>query len=157
MPKKDPGQLTSRQQAFIDNYQGDAVAAVRASGYTGNDRSIATTASRLLKNAEIVKKIKERDVKRLKPLIASREERQQFWTSVANDKNVKMSDRLKASELLAKSNCDFINKVEMSGSLATGPQIVVYLPNNERQIDKPEPVSETIDSLKQEETNDKEK
>lgn len=40
--------------------------------------------------------------------IATRKQRQQFWTTTTYDPSVNMSDRLRASELLGKSECDFI-------------------------------------------------
>lgn len=55
------------------------------------------------------------------PKIATARERQEFWTSIlrgqivdkdtaGNDAAAKMSDRLKASELLGKSQMDFVEK-----------------------------------------------
>jgi phage terminase small subunit len=52
--------------------------------------------------------------------IASREERQSFWSSVLRDQNIDMKDRLKASDLLGKSQADFITRTEVSGP-AGGP------------------------------------
>lgn len=45
--------------------------------------------------------------------IASRRHRQQFWTKVMVDRKVPMRDRLRASELLARSECDFVEKHEV--------------------------------------------
>ena len=43
----------------------------------------------------------------MQPVIATRDERQKFWTDVMNSSSEEMRDRLKASELLGKSEADF--------------------------------------------------
>jgi len=48
------------------------------------------------------------------PGIASKNERQEFWSSVIYDETQRMSDRLKASELLGKAHRDFVEQVEVS-------------------------------------------
>lgn len=45
--------------------------------------------------------------------IATREDRQSFWTEVMRDKLEKMVDRLRASELLGKSQADFVDRMEV--------------------------------------------
>lgn len=45
------------------------------------------------------------------PKIANRQQRQEFWSSVMNDAEVDLSVRLRASELLGKSEADFTEKV----------------------------------------------
>ena len=44
--------------------------------------------------------------------IATREERQSFWTSVIRDGDEDMRNRLKASELLGRSQTDFVERVD---------------------------------------------
>ncbi len=46
-------------------------------------------------------------------LIATREQRQEFWTAVMTDIEQDMRSRLRASELLAKSEGDFTEKVQV--------------------------------------------
>lgn len=50
---------------------------------------------------------------RADPQIATREERQHFWTSLMYDEGVEASQRNRASELLGKSQGDFIEQVEV--------------------------------------------
>ena len=50
------------------------------------------------------------------PGIASKNERQEFWSSVMMDETERMSDRLKASELLGKAAKDFVEQVEISAT-----------------------------------------
>ena len=47
--------------------------------------------------------------------IATREERQRFWTSVMMDESVEWPQRLRASELLARSQADFLDRREITG------------------------------------------
>lgn len=62
--------------------------------------------------------------------VANREERQAFWTAILRDESRPMSERLRASELLARSEADFITRVESKGM--TLEQLIVEgrLPSN---------------------------
>ena len=125
MPK-----LTAKQQAFVDHFNGNATEAAIKAGYS--EKNARNTGCRMLTNANVLAAIKKRQEKPRALRIATREERQAFWTRVlmgqeletkydseGNEykKTPEMRDRLKASELLAKSDCDFINKVELSGGV----------------------------------------
>lgn len=110
--------LTPRQQAFVDAYNGDGTAAARAAGYKGTDAVLAVTASRLLRTAKVAKEIRSRQERALRPLIATREERQRFWSEMMNSPEFEPRDRLKASELLGKSEADFTEKVDHSGAVS---------------------------------------
>jgi len=102
--------LTAKQQAFVEAYAGNATDAARRAGYTGTDHALEVTGSRLLRNAEVTAAIASRQAPAKAARIATRAERQEFWTSVAFDESQKMSDRLRAAELLGKSNADFIER-----------------------------------------------
>lgn len=108
--------LTVRQQAFVEAYAGNATAAALAAGYS--ERSARSQGQRLLTNDDIQDAIKAREAKRLAPTIATRQERQEFWTSVLRSEDEAMKDRLKAAELLGKSEGDFLERVEMDMTLS---------------------------------------
>ena len=108
--------LTPRQQAFVDAYAGNATEAAIAAGYSR--QTARAQGSRLLTNADIREAIEARRSKSSERLIATREDRQRFWTEVLRDVGSEMRDRLKASELLGKSEADFTEKVEHSGVVA---------------------------------------
>lgn len=117
--------LTPKQQAFVDAYAGNGVEAARAAGYTGDDATLATSASRLLKHAEVSAAIARRNavVEQARQeaavqagRIATRAERQAFWTKVMLDTTEEMSARLKASELLGKSEADFKERLEVDAT-----------------------------------------
>ena len=101
--------LTTKQKAFVAAYRGNAAEAARIAGYAPKwaDRQAHTL---MEKNGEIAAAIKEREQERVDAMIATREERQSFWTSVMRDEKTELKDRLRASELLAKSEADFMER-----------------------------------------------
>ena len=118
--------LNARQRAFVEAYCGNATEAAITAGYS--KKTAASIGERLLRNVEIKEALKEREKERLSSLIATREERQRFWTSMMRDEDRKEADRLKASELLAKSEGDFLDRAELSGpngSPLNPPQLVI--------------------------------
>ncbi len=104
--------LTYRQRRFVALYRGNATEAARLAGYTGDDPTLGVTGHELLKNPKVAEALKNRDEGKLKPYIADRLERQRLWTAVLRDKGADMKDRLKAAELLGKSEADFIDRVQ---------------------------------------------
>lgn len=101
--------MTNKQQKFIDCYDGDIKKAARKAdisyGY----------ARRLVTKGNILTAIRQRIDTEIRPtLIASRKERQKFWSDIMNDENQLMRDRLRASELLGKSEMDFPNRTELN-------------------------------------------
>ena len=72
---------------------------------------------RMLKNVEIAAAIQARENQKIRPFIANREARQRFWTETMLDLEQETRDRLKASELLGKSEGDFLERIELSGKV----------------------------------------
>ena len=105
--------LTAKQQRFVEAYTGNATQAAIAAGYS--EKTAPFIGAENLKKPKIIAELKSRETIRSTPLIASRAERQQFWSSVMRDKNQQMRDRLKAAELLGKSEADFIERQEITG------------------------------------------
>lgn len=104
--------LTTKQQRFVDFYDGNGIQTAREAGYTGDDNTLAQMANQNLKLPHIAQAIRARELDRIKGPIMTREQRQEFWTDMAlNAKHAK--DRLQASRLLAKSECDFVIKTEV--------------------------------------------
>ena len=116
--------LSDKQNKFIKAYAGNATKAARKAGY----KSPQSAARRNMENPHIQQLIKDRrdtEPETLK-LVADRQERQETWTNImrGDEKEEvlqkdgvvlkvtpKIPDRLKASELLGKSEGDFIDKV----------------------------------------------
>jgi phage terminase small subunit len=110
--------LNARQQKFVEVYNGNATEAAKIAGYTGADDSLAVTGSRLLNDPAVAAAIAARNKKVVGRKIASRLDRQEFWTEVMFDVGAEMRDRLKASELLGRSEADFTDKIEVSENFA---------------------------------------
>jgi len=119
--------LSPKQQAFVDVYDGNATDAARRAGYKGNSNTLGQTGDENLKKPKIWAAIQARNAKTVANRIATREERQQFWTSFVRDEELDPSARLRASELLGKSQCDFIEKKEIMGKDGAPLSIVAAL------------------------------
>jgi hypothetical protein len=141
----EPRQLSVMQKLFIEAYVGDPVEACKIAGYKGTDSYLRQKGIQLLSDPWIVERIKERSKYMMKAhkVIATREERQSFWTKIMYNEdpnhregesgfdrngnplppeakpNIPIQQRLNASELLGKSEADFIDvKIQGSDSLA---------------------------------------
>jgi len=121
-------QLTTKQQKFRDVFDGNATKAAELAGYSGSYGTLAQIGRDNLRNPKIIKAIRERQNLSLSPLIATRLQRQLFWSKMMFDENEDPPNRLKASELLGRSEADFIerHKHDIGGSLM---QIVAELHN----------------------------
>ncbi len=105
--------LTRKQRKFVEAYDGNATAAARFAGYS----SPSSAGSLLLRNPKVKSAIEDREDRADAGSIANRADRQAFWTGVFQDTEEDMRSRLKASELLGKSQTDFVQKHEIEGSL----------------------------------------
>ena len=141
MPK---GKLTPRQQKFVDAYAGNATDAARRAGYRGTDNTLAQTGSDLLRNPEVRAAIRRREDTERRTTIATRAERQAFWTSTLRDDGLDLRDRLKASELLGKSEADFTDRVEHSGNVTLEQLVVASL--GRENAPPPRPVAPALES-----------
>ena len=123
--------LTIKQQRFIDFYDGNGTQAAEKAGYK-NPRQMG---SENLSKPDIQHALKTREHLRRRGLIADREERQVLWTkilrgdekqsvivgtdaegnAIVQEIPPKLSNRLKASELLGNSEADFTNKLGVGG------------------------------------------
>jgi phage terminase small subunit len=120
--------LTTKQQRFVDFYDGNGTKAAKLAGYKGSDKQLRVIAAENMAKPNIAEAIRKREEKRNNPVIMEREERQALWTRIARGEELqevvlgtgknkqiveippKMQDRLRASELLGKSECDFSEK-----------------------------------------------
>jgi len=114
----DKNKLTTKQQRFVDFYDGNATEACRKAGYKGNENTLNQMANKLVRNGKIKTAIEKREKLSNKRIIMDRESRQELWTMIALDVNERTDIRLRASELLGKSEGDFIDRHELSGNIA---------------------------------------
>lgn len=111
---KQPRGLSVKQRRFVEAYDGNATAAAIAAGYS--PKTAYSAGQRMLKNVEILTAIQERENKRMESTILTREERQAFWSDIIRSEDEKnIMAKLKASELLAKSEGDFLDRHELTG------------------------------------------
>lgn len=113
--------LSERERRFVEAYMGEAAgngtAAAKRAGYKGSPNVLKVQANRLLTKANVQEAIAERAAS--DPQIADRTARQRLWSEIAFGRGVygdsALKDRLKASELLGKSQADFIERHEHAG------------------------------------------
>ena len=105
--------VSPQQKKFVQAYMGNATEAAIKAGYS--EKTARSKGSQLLTKIDIKKAIEQRETKQTNKLIATREQRQEFWTKIMYDDQADMKDRLKSSELLGKSQADFTDKTELSG------------------------------------------
>lgn len=112
--------LSEKQRRFVEEYlsraKGNGTQAARLSGYSGNDRTLTAIAGENLRKPCIIKAIEERV--KSDPRIADRKRRQLWWSSIMAGEleDFDSKDRLRASELLGKTQGDFIQRVEVENS-----------------------------------------
>jgi len=107
--------LTEKQRRFCEYYSsngGNQTRAASEAGYANPE----PRAAELVRNSKIIAALEKMRSSKTKKHIATREERQNFWTEVLLSGEVEMKDRLKASELLGKSQADFVDRKEISGA-----------------------------------------
>lgn len=147
--------LTKLKRAFALIYDGNGVDAARKAGYRGSSNVLSGVAMTNLRHPLVLELIESRTSGlppggiRKPSLVASRQARQEFWTRVlkgeekhivivgrgktARDIEVgpKMQDRLKASELLGRSQADFIERHEHTGK--DGSSLLPTISDEERR------------------------
>jgi phage terminase small subunit len=118
MPNASDKPLSERERRFVDAYMGEAAGnGTKAAILAGYGKAGAhVTASRFLRNPKIAAAIAKAAAS--DPKVLTRVERQQLWSAWTQDPNVPWPARVKASELLGKSQADFIERVEHSGTIA---------------------------------------
>jgi phage terminase small subunit len=110
--------LTPKQQKFAEFYaeSGKGSESVRKAGYAHKNADIE--AVRLLANPSVVDYLSSLTHAQTHNRIANAIERQEFWTYVMRSNEFKIEARLKASEILAKVQGDFVDKLEVSSAMA---------------------------------------
>jgi len=117
--------LSERERRFVEHFMagGNATKAAAAAGYS--KKTASQIGYRLLRKVQIQRAIAERAQN--DPAVWTREDRQRFWTAIASGaaryESAALRDRLKASELLGRSQADFIDRHELDA----GPSLVDLL------------------------------
>ena len=110
--------ITEKQRRFIEAYMGAACGnvteAASLAGYKGNRKTLEAVGRKTLAIARIRAAIDERV--EADSSVATRKDRQEFWTAMMlGTEGEEPRDRLKASELLGKSQADFVERKRIGG------------------------------------------
>jgi len=129
--------MNDRQRAFCQYYAADpdgTAAAIKA-GYS--KRTAAAIASENLRKPELLDYIKQLQAEAEAARVADLVEVKRFWTETMRDEEQRVEFRLKASELLAKSSGEFVQRVDLTAQVeAEVEDVVFYIPDNGREIRK---------------------
>ncbi|MBF0259484.1 MAG: terminase small subunit [Desulfamplus sp.] len=112
--------LTAKQMAFIDLYDGNTTRTAVAAGY--GVKSAKMAGIRNMQNVTIRNLIEQRQSQEIKPKVMDRIARQVFWSDITRDDGLPLRDRLRASELLGRSEGDFLERVHQDVNM-TPPTI----------------------------------
>nr|DAY70628.1 MAG TPA: Terminase small subunit [Caudoviricetes sp.] len=106
--------LTAKQRAWIDYYkQGKTAAeAARLAGYRGNNSDVIGSQNLV----KLGKYVADRDELLDRARVADMAEINEFWSDTMRDNTADIKDRLKASELRARSIGAFIERREIVGA-----------------------------------------
>ena len=109
--------LNPNQKKFADEYikTGNAKQSYINAGYKARGNRAEASASRLLRNVKVRDYIRQRNKELDKDTIADMTEVKEFWTNMLRNRAADPKDRLKASELIAKTNGAFLDRIENSG------------------------------------------
>jgi phage terminase small subunit len=111
--------LTAKQAKFIEVYDGNGTQSAKAAGYNGSNAALGKIAYDLLRLPHIDAAIKARESKAIQSAVMNRLDRQIFWSELIKDPKLDVYARLRASELLGKSEADFTERVvNVDGNLA---------------------------------------
>ena len=130
--------MNDRQRAFCQYYAADpdgTAAAIKA-GYS--KRTAAAIASENLRKPELLDYIKQLQAEAEAARVADLVEVKRFWTATMRDEEQRVEFRLKASELLAKSSGEFVQRVDLTAQVEAQVEedVVFYIPDNGRAINK---------------------
>lgn len=109
--------LNARQKKFAEYYaqSGNASDSARKAGYSV--KYINANVQKLLQNTAITEYIKELTAKAQQDRIITAVERQAILSDIAKSKDEETPDRIRAIDTLNKMTGEYLNKVEVSGTL----------------------------------------
>lgn len=111
--------MTYKQELFIQEYikTGNATSSAIKAGYS--KKTARAIGQENLTKPALKKRIEELSQKVANNNIMTAKERQEYLTKLINAADVKVSDKLKALDILNKMTGEYIQKVEVNGELKT--------------------------------------
>ena len=131
--RRTAAQVNERERQFVEHFMasGNATKAARQAGYS--KKTASQIGYRLLRKVQIQRAIAERTQR--DPAVWTREDRQKFWTAIASGtarfESAALRDRLKASELLGRSQADFIDRHEFDAGASLADLLAPSLESEE--------------------------
>lgn len=124
--------MNTRREKFCLEYaaSGNATKAAEAAGYS--PRTARSQGQRLLTYADIQSRILELAAEIQSEKVSSVSDVQAFWTEIYKDGTQKTSDRLKASELLVRSQGGFIVQSSNIDDTDESDDVIIIVPDNGR-------------------------
>ncbi len=122
--------LSWQQVEFVAAYAGDITAASAAAGIT------AKTGRRWIEKVEAVQRslAMRRESTKIPDLISTQQEREMFLTGVQRDRFQPMPVRLKALEMLGKSQGDYIERVQVEGTVGHEHRVAMSLDDRAKKM-----------------------
>lgn len=114
LPPERRRNLTPLEKHFVNAFDGDdPVEALREAGYKGSDEDILIEAERMMRKPAVRYALR---LKEANPLVADKQSLQEWWTELIKyDPMVDVRDKLRASELLAKSQGLLTDRIKHEG------------------------------------------
>ena len=130
--------MNNRQKAFCEHFAacGNAAEAARRAGYS--DRTARSIGQRLLTDVDILTYVRALQDQAAAVRIVSMQQVKAFWSRVMDDAAETTANRLRASELLAKSAGAFVQVAAIDDGLGgfaaapSGGDVLIVLPDNGR-------------------------
>lgn len=109
--------LNARQKKFAEYYaqSGNAAESARKAGYSETYAEHRT--DEMLRNVEVAEYIKQLSDKLKDERIISAKDRQVILSDIAKSKDEETPDRIRAIDTLNKMTGEYLNKIEVSGTL----------------------------------------
>jgi phage terminase small subunit len=115
--------LTEKHRRFVEAYSGNGGNALAAATVAGYSKPHPQGAENLQKPT-VQKAIESLRMSTTSSAIMTRRERQELWSAMIRDKSIPTMARLRASELLGRSQGDFLERTEISGGYETIPDCI---------------------------------
>ena len=113
--------MTYKQELFIQEYikTGNATSSAIKAGYS--KKTARAIGQENLTKPALKKRIEELSQKIANNNIMAAKERQEYLTKLINSDYVKVSDKLKALDILNKMTGEYTQKVEVNGNINSNP------------------------------------
>lgn len=104
--------MSEMKRRFAELYDGNGAQSAKRAGCKGDLNSCGVQAMRWLKDPEVQKLIEARRQREIRVAVADRLELQELWSGLARDGSNPLPERLRASELLARSHGMFLVRID---------------------------------------------